>query len=205
VQGSRRETYAAALDMARRDFAARDPAQAAREAGGSFDPARSTLFLDYLGVRYGVHYPSGRVFVASSPDRPAAEVPTVIMLHYLVKTRGATPSGRWISFRELPGGDVYMPAFNRRAVIWLLRRFGQAPERLLEAALRLGGTRLDLGDVGATLDVLPLLPVAFVLWRGDDEVPAGGNVLFDATAPLHLDTEDLAAVAGEALAALSRA
>lgn len=200
--GGRRETYADALEQACRDFAARDAAEAARCAGAGLEG--STLTLSHFHRLYAIEHPSGEVRALADPGSEVRDVTRILILHYLVKTRGDRPRGRWISFREVPGGDVYLPAFNKRSVNWLVRRFGDDPGGLVEAALRLGGTRAPIGDTGVTVPVFPLFPVTLVLWRGDEEVPTAGNVLFDETAPLHLDTEDLAVVAGETMAALSK-
>lgn len=198
----RRETYADAMRQACRDFAARDPAEAARDAGAGLDG--SALTLKHFNVLYAVDHPSGQVRSLADPAGEVRDITRILILHYLVKTRGDRPRGRWLSFREVPGGDVYLPAFRRRSVGWLVRRFGDDPDGLVEAALRLGGTRAPIGDTAVTVPVFPLFPVTLVLWRGDEEVPTAGNVLFDETAPLHLDTEDLAVVAGETMAALCR-
>ncbi|MDQ7794841.1 MAG: DUF3786 domain-containing protein [bacterium] len=202
MEERRRETYAVALEQARRDFAARDPDRAAREAGGSREG--SAIILRHFNTLYVVDHPSGRVCPRANPGQQAGEVTRLLVLHYLITTRGAEPRGRWISFREVPGGDVYLPAFNRRSVAWLVRRFGEDPAGLVEAGVRLGGQPAGIGDAAITLHAFPLVPVTLVLWRGDDEIPTAGNVLFDETAPLHLPTEDLAVVAGETMAVLSR-
>jgi len=40
------------------------------------------------------------------------------------------------------------------------------------------------------------VPITFVLWRGDEEIPPSGNVLFDASIPSYLPVEDIAVVCG---------
>ena len=42
------------------------------------------------------------------------------------------------------------------------------------------------------MPVFPKVPLAVVLWRGDDEFPPEVNILFDRTANSVLRTEDLA-------------
>jgi hypothetical protein len=101
-----------------------------------------------------------------------------------------------ISFAEVPGGREYLPAFRRRSVDIVLSAFGDRPEALLGAASRLGGTRANYGDVSATVNALPRVPITFVLWRGDGEVDGSANILFDATVTECLPTEDIAVLAG---------
>jgi hypothetical protein len=42
---------------------------------------------------------------------------------------------------------------------------------------------------------LPKVPVTLLLWTADDEFPARADLLFDATAPRHLPTDILWALA----------
>ena len=53
--------------------------------------------------------------------------------------------------------------------------------------------------------MFPKVPVAVVVWAGDDEMDGSANVLFDRSAPLHLPVEDLAEIGTLVLDMLSRA
>jgi hypothetical protein len=77
----------------------------------------------------------------------------------------------------------------------VLKTFGPAPERLLEAARALDGEPLALGDVAVRIPALPRVPIAYVLWRGDEEFPPGVSVVFDASVEGYLDAEVLTALA----------
>jgi hypothetical protein len=46
-----------------------------------------------------------------------------------------------------------------------------------------------------TLPVLPYVPLTFVIWQGDDEIPPNGNILFDETAIEWFNAEDLVVIA----------
>ena len=110
---------------------------------------------------------------------------------------GEPLGGHSIDFREVPdGGGFYWSAFVSRAKKPLLETFGQDLELYLKVAQSLGGEPQDLGDAAARFMAFPLVPVTHVLWRGDEEFPPEGNILFDATISQHLSTEDIAALAG---------
>ena len=36
-----------------------------------------------------------------------------------------------------------------------------------------------------------MVPVTFVLWKGDEELPPEGNILFDSTISEYLSVEDI--------------
>jgi len=127
--------------------------------------------------------------VAFQPELPLIE--QVITLRYLINASGMPPTGRWISFSDLPGGAPYFPAFRKRVVEPLLKCFSEAGGKLVEAAKALGGEELDYGDVGVVFQVFPKVKVAFVLWEGDEEVPSNANVLFDESVRGYLSPDDL--------------
>lgn len=48
------------------------------------------------------------------------------------------------------------------------------------------GGRIEGGDLAFKVWPLPRVPVSFVLWQGDEEIDAGGTVLFDRSADMYL-------------------
>jgi hypothetical protein len=114
------------------------------------------------------------------------------MLHYLNCASGTLPKGRLITYRELPEGVTYAENFRKRAIMPLLAAFGRQPERLPEAAESLfGATRGDIGDASVCINAFPRVPVTLVIWKGDEEFPAGANILFDAGISDYLSPEDI--------------
>jgi hypothetical protein len=55
----------------------------------------------------------------------------------------------------------------------------------------LDGEKEKYGSASVTIRVLPMVPVTFVLWEGDDELEASGNILFDASVENFLPAEDI--------------
>ncbi len=64
------------------------------------------------------------------------------------------------------------------------------------AAASLGGEALDLADAAFSFRALPRVPVAVLIWLGDEEMPGEAHVLFDAGAHGYLPSEDLAGLGG---------
>jgi len=208
--------YTYAYEQAREDLAARtDPEEMARFAGCRFDPESSSFEVPFLGRLYRVTYPDGEVEpgqvlpgASGAPPAPTGRgllTASILILHYLTKARGLPVRGNWIAFRELPGGDIYVGPFTARTIRPLVGAFGFEPDRLVRAALALGGRREDFGHASASVDVFPRVPICFVVWEGDDEVPASGQILFDRSAGGYLDTEDLVVAAAEAFFAVRSA
>mgnify|MGYP000710626281 CR=1 FL=1 len=184
-----------AYEKAKKELAGISPEAASDNAQVAFDPVGFFFTVPFLGTKYHVYYPSGEVRCAGEKK----EVPLayqIILLHYLTHCSPRAVEGRKIAFRELPGGSIYVGPFTKRSINPLVAIFGSKPGKLAEAAGKLGGWTEKMGDLAVTVPVLPKIPITFVLWEGDDEFPPSGNVLFDASAPSHLDTEDYALLPG---------
>ncbi|WP_258360535.1 DUF3786 domain-containing protein [Moorella sulfitireducens (nom. illeg.)] len=180
------------LDLARRKLEQKKPGEIALNKGASWDGDKKVLTLTSLNDVFYISYPGGSITAKdSSPVDPRLQV---LILHYLVGP-ALTLKSEWISFKELPGGAIYQQPFYGRAVLPLVRTFGRDPDCLLQAARPLGGRPVNLGDAGVELHPFPYLPVRLAIWSGDDEIPPGGTILFDASAAVMLATEDYAVLA----------
>jgi len=151
--------------------------------------------LPFFGQEYHVQRPQIAIKETASGQTPAMAT-QVLLLHYLVTADGAPLSGEWVSFRRLPSATIYDQAFQARALAPLAQTFGRNQEGFQQAAARLGGEPMRLGDVSAMFRLFPRLFLAVVLWLGDEELPATANILYDAAAYHYLPTEDLAVVGG---------
>ena len=69
--------------------------------------------------------------------------------------------------------------------------FSQEPAKLIEVGEKFGGRQADFGDAAVTINALPRVPVTFLVWRGDEEFGAEGNILYDSTITDYLPTEDI--------------
>jgi len=72
-----------------------------------------------------------------------------------------------------------------------IKYFKDKPEFLVEAGRALGGEKLKKGEYGISIPALPRVPLTILFWAGDDEVEPSANVLFDASANKHMETEGL--------------
>lgn len=186
--------YNDAYEVALKKFRACSIEDISRCSGYPIDG--SALDIEFIGGHYKVEYPSGK-FESDPISQGELPVATqILILHYLANPTEVVDTGTLISYKELPGGCIYIQPFSNRAINPMVKIFGSKPESLVEVATRLGGHSNDLGDVGVTFRVFPRIPITLILWRADDEFPASGNILFDASASLILPTEDYAVLAG---------
>ncbi len=179
-----------------------EPAEAAARAGVSFDAAARCFKLPFLNETYTVQFPGGQITGAGGAA--ASLYLSIIMLHYLVTADGSPVAGHWVTFRHLPGGAIYMDPFQRRAVAPFLKAFSGDPESFTRGASALGGHRASGSGVGMVIPALPRVPLQFILWPGDEELPASANILFDASAASYLPTEDCAHLPAVVIGAMQK-
>jgi hypothetical protein len=194
------KTYGLALEKAKQDLRGRDPMMAAALSGATYDKltANSGRFrLRFWEKEYVIDYPEASVYEEKSGQEPST-FKQILILHYLVNADGTPSADKWISFRELPGGLGFEPAFQQQSSQPLVRAFGHDAEAFIRAAEALGGERLTFGSVSFLFRIFPRQWVAVVLDLADEEFPAWVNILFDGAASHYLLTEDWAVV-GELL------
>jgi hypothetical protein len=182
-------SYKDALKTARNDLKGRDFQEIAERAGGKFE-------VDYTLLPYIIHTlkidtNTLEILFLDSSRRvdPRLEILT---LHYLRDSRGIKPSGRLISFKELPHGMNYYPSFYNRTEKVLLREFKDALDSLEDICKKFGGEQCGEGDRCYKIRIFPFLPLSFVVWEGDEEFPPNTSILFDETCFHYLLAEDLA-------------
>jgi hypothetical protein len=149
----------------------------------------------FYGTAYVVEHPTARVWVQETGKMPSYGLQT-LFLHYLLTANGRPLSGEWVSFRDLPDGLFYQQAFRQRSLLPLEGKFGHNRPAFEKAATALGGEKLDLAESSFRFYALPRVPLAALLWTGDEEFPPAVQILFDASAGGYLPTEDLAMVGG---------
>jgi hypothetical protein len=194
---ARIDDYKAARALAAEELAQRNPKGVASRSRSEyvFEEGKEGLIVPYFGQPRRVMWPE----VTVTPAEGGTELhltEQILILHYLHTTSGMEPEGVNIDFKQVPQGGFYWCAFVSRAAKPLLMTFGNDPELYLQVATSMGGTPESLGDAAARFVAFPLVPIIHVLWRGDKEFDPEASILFDATIPGHLPTEDIAALAG---------
>ena len=151
----------------------------------------------------GVRYEGGEFFIpwfnAEKPLSSASVSHKILWLHYLTSDGRQKQSGHLIAYREAAPALFYESNFDKRAVKPLVNHFGKNPQSLISTGIALGGQTVNLGDAAVTLNILPYVPMTFIIWEGSEEFPPDGNILFDQTAKTWFAAEDLAVIASLAV------
>ena len=196
------DDYKQARIISKKDLLEKDPDTVAELAGAEIiikqNEAKNISFK-FLNRDIMMSWPDAEFSYEDSKEEVSIQQ-QVLLLHYLngaFSSNGAPVTGEWISFQEVPDGRFYIDPFIKRAKNPLLNVFGSNPSRMIEIASTVyGASQLDHGDFSVVVQALPLVPVALILWEGDDEFPPEGNILFDKNISGILSAEDIAWLAG---------
>ena len=186
----------------REELAHRDPRDLAERSGATLNAQQQTIQLELWGKSYTLAHPElvGR-------DATGAEASTdkqALLLMYLHTADGTplAPAGKWLAYRELPGGMFYANAFHGYAELRLAQSFNGDVEKFRAAAARLKGDRLAIGDASFEFVALPRILVAAVYWLGDEDFASNAGILFDASASHYLATDAVGALGSQLVSRL---
>jgi hypothetical protein len=184
-----KESFDLAFRLACTKLASMTPEEICRNAGASRINDDS-IQIPYLNRPYQVAISTGEI----STEGTKEDVPVkdqILILHYLTQAKGTPFMNKVINYGQIEGGKFYVPSFIKRSTDPLLKCFGHRPELLLELAPRMGGVKAAYGDFSVSIDPFPKVRIFFILWKGDDEFPPNGNILFDGNIAHYLSSEDV--------------
>jgi len=188
---TKQKNYRQAFDLACVSLNEMDPEERAKKAGGVYQKGEDggQIVIDFLSEPYHIHFP--RMEFDSPQKKTISLVTRVLALHYLLRADGSPLTGRWIGYKEIPGGLLYAGVFARRVTEPLARKFGRSAKGFKQVGLRCGGESVEVGDASFSLHAFPYVPLQYVLWEGDEEFPATVQLLFDASVEHYLSLEDI--------------
>jgi hypothetical protein len=145
--------------------------------------------LPFLNQRYLV-VPSDRKILKVRSDETREEEPlttdfTLMSLTYLTEAKRLEPTRRWLSEKDLRGGEMFFRGPHALRVGDLTEKYGRDPEGFAKAGKRCRGVEMLYGDKAFGLDVFPKILLVYILWRGDEEFSPRIQVLFDETIQDH--------------------
>lgn len=192
-------------------FAGINPQEASKRTGIPYDSERQMFTVGLLGQWYLIHFPDFQVTSLGEGYAPLADRESfgarIFVLRFLVRGMRGEPTGKYITYGEMPWGEVYLRQFTGRCITRLAYGFGFKPDLFRQACEKLGGLPLELGDVSYELNITGNLSVRFILWEGDEEFPPSAQILFSDNFVCGCEAEDLCVacdIAINALKALSR-
>ena len=190
---ARADDYRRAFEIAKEELQNRNPHHICRASAALCieEGKRLTgIRLMFLNRPITIDWPDVAFHQESREEIPIKQ--KILVLHYLNGACSEDLTGDWISYKDIPSARFYLDAFNRRVKIPLVSTFGEHPDRLPPIAMELyGATTSSLGDVSVQIQALPKVPITLVIWKGDEEFPCDGTILFDSSIKDTLSAEDI--------------
>ena len=187
-----------------------DPKEAAKRCGVEYDEERQQFHIRLMGYRYLVDFPEFAVHKEDEDEEGAFllldMVPAkIIVLRFLLSEKKKKSSGKYLTYREVPWGEVYFRQFEGRCLMRLKFGFGFKLDKFAEGMEKLPGVKkLSLGDVSYEFEFINGLHVRFILWAGDEEFPPSSQILFEDNFPYAYQAEDLAVVGDISITTLKK-
>ena len=153
-----------------------------------------TIAIKLLSDTYTIDIENKTIFL-DSRNVPAKEYIAIILLHYLARRselKDMPPlTGEWLDFKELPGGEGYYPAFKKRTIDRVLKKYASKPDSLKDALSRIPGEITDKADVGIIIHPFKEILILITMSEADEEFGPDANILFDKNISKTFCTEDI--------------
>lgn len=181
-----------AYNIVREKLAKVNARKQCENSGAELQP-NGTVNLKYLNQVYNLDIKKAEVLLPGS-EKEVSLRDKILLMHYFVQAKGTLPTQKQITYRDLPGGLVYFPTFEKRTVQPLVETFGDIPRNVIKAGESLGASNAYMGDASLLINAFPRVPIFLLLWASDTELPPGGNILFNSNIVDYLDSEDVTVV-----------
>ncbi len=180
-------------------YRALEPAEVCARCGITYDADTGTFRFDVLGTALRAAWPEYRLLTleaAPQTEEPARTRPDarLLYLRYLLGGKDVPGTGRFLTYRETPWGDVYDANFQGRCIKRLAYAFGPRPTDFVRAMERLGAERVRMGECAYEVAFLGNHRLRAALWAGDEEFPPSAQILFSDDFTFAFSAEDLAVV-----------
>lgn len=182
-------------------FQKADPEEIRQRTGIPYDSQNRQFTLRFLGITYRIKYPEFDVThiqeetIGYYPLESAVNA-RILVLRYLAEAHAAPGTGKFLTYREVPWGNVYLKQFQGRCIMRLAYGYGNKQESFCSVMERIGGEKLNHGDCSYQFEFLNGLYMQMILWAGDEEFPPSAQILFSDNFPVAFKAEDMA-VAGD--------
>ncbi len=177
-------------------FRGLDPYEAAGRCGVPFENGAFTVKL--LGTAYTIVWPDYAIR-AESGGLALENLPCqTFLLRFLLEGRQAAPARGFVTFREMPWGEMYIGPYTGRCLTRAAFTFGTRVEAFARACREMGASAIAHGDAGFEFVLLDGYQMQLMVYAGDEEFPPSSQILYSDNFAAGFAAEDRV-VAGDIL------
>ena len=152
-----------------------DPAEAAQRTNVKWDGKE--FYVNLLGKEYAISHPDYALRALDSGKEPRLPTQT-FLLRYLLEGKAVADTGAWLTFREMPWGELYIKPYTGRVLTRAAFTFGTRIAAFRAACEKMGAMPVNHGDAGFQFDFISGYRMQILVWEGDDEFPPNAQVLY---------------------------
>lgn len=171
------------------------PEEASQRTGIKWDGEK--FYVNLLGREYALFHPQYRLHPLDGENLPPLPTQT-FLLRYLLEGKAVERSGNWLTFREMPWGELYIKPYTGRVLTRAAFTFGTRISAFCAACEKIGAVSVGHADAGFLFDFLGGYQMQILIWEGDEEFPPNAQVLYSDNFALGFAAEDRV-VAGDIL------
>ena len=177
-----------------------DPKEISERTGFFYDEEKKVFTVVFMGSTYEISFPDDKISHKEDEKGvyPLEEAMNakIFMVRYLSEKAKTLSSGKFLTYREVPWGEVYFRQFQGRCLMRLAFSYGNKLEAFKKVMTAMGAKPLEQGDCAFELEFMEGFFIRLILWEGDDEFPPSSQILFSDNFAVTFAAEDLA-VAGD--------
>lgn len=175
-----------------------DPREISERTGVPYDEEKGLFTVRLMGTSYLVSYPDYEIHhledsIGSYPLEDAMNA-KILVIRYLTERTAALASGKFLTYHEIPWGEVYFRQFQGRCLFRLAFAYGNKLDAFRKVMEHLGAKACQEGDCSYELEFMDNLFLKFILWEGDDEFQPSAQILFSDNFAVTFTAEDMAVV-----------
>ena len=156
-------------------FRALDPVDAACRTTARWDGKE--FYVNLLGREYAISHPEYAIRATDGGALPPLPTQT-FLLRYLLEGKTVADNGTWLTFREMPWGELYIKPYTGRVLTRAAFTFGTRIDAFRAACEKMGATPVNHGDAGYQFDLIGGYRMQILVWEGDDEFPPNAQILY---------------------------
>lgn len=177
------------------EYMKQDPLEISRRTGFPYSEEKKCFSVVFLGKEYEIGFPefSARRSQEDPSWCPLLEMTAaqILVLRFLLEGVQVSGTGKFLTYREVPWGEVYYRQFNGRCMMRLAFSYGNRIDAFRSALEKMGAREIKAGDAGYEIEVFNGFFIRFQIWGGDEEFPPSSQILFSDNFPAAFHAEDL--------------
>lgn len=135
------------------------------------------FYVNLLSREYAISHPVYAIRATDGGNLPPLPTQT-FLLRYLLEGKSVMPTGNWLTFREMPWGELYIKPYTGRVLTRAAFTFGTRVEAFRKAAEKMGAIPVSHSDAGFHFGLIGDYAMQILVWEGDEEFPPNAQVLY---------------------------